>query len=100
MGKSKSELGENKSKFGGNMWELLKREEGGGRKCPNDEKGRTEGKTRQGKYRPEVLCYLYSQLQVQSYNTLYPACHLLSFSISKSPKNRSLTNRHSTPYKL
>ena len=61
-----------------------------------EQRGRPDRK----KDRPEVLCYLYSQLQVQSYNTLYPACHLLSFSISKSPKNRSLTNRHSTPYKL
>ena len=29
MGKSKSELGENKSKLRGNMWELFKSEEGG-----------------------------------------------------------------------
>ena len=46
-----------------------------------------------------LLSQLTSLLQVQSYNTLHPACHLLSFSISKSPKNRRLTNRHSTPYK-
>ena len=59
------------------------------RKCPNDEKDRTEGKTRQGKDRPEVLNYLYSRFQVQSYNTPHPICHLLSFSIAKRAKTRA-----------
>ena len=95
MGISKSELGENKSKLRGNMWELFKREEGGSVRMTK--KIEQRGRPDREKDRLEVLCFLYSQLQVQSYNTIYPACHLLSFNISKSPKNRSLTNRHSTP---
>ena len=56
------------------------------------------GRTDREKDRLEVLCFLYSQLQVQSYNTLYPICHLLSFSIAKISKNLHLTNRHTITY--
>ena len=35
------------------------------------------------------------RLQVQSYNTLHPTCHLLAFSIAKISENMRLTNRHS-----
>ena len=42
---------------------------------------------------------LSSQSQVQSYNTLHPDCHLLSFSISKTSKNKRLTYRNSVHYK-
>ena len=47
------------------------------------------GRPDREKDRPEVLCFLYSQLQVQSYNTFHPDCHLLSFSIAKINKKHT-----------
>ena len=45
-----------------------------------------------------VLCYLYSQSQVQRYNKRHPAWHLLAFSIAKMGENMRLTNGYSVFY--